>query len=194
MKTSDSQTYLQQQLLDADAGDASLRAGYERKRNAMLETRLTAGKKLAFITLCAFNFVVIGLVITLLLTEPLPRRAMIPLILGVGFSLAWLVYFIAMIRRGAIRRRTDPPLAAGMGFFFAMAMCIVLLLSGVETSAVMLLSILLLIPAGLNVIRVQIDQAEMRTQERIIELQYRLAVLSERIGGDDDTAGSAVPR
>jgi hypothetical protein len=194
MKTSETQMEFQQQLLAAESTDSALRTEYERKRNAMFETELSAARKLGFLTLCLFNFLVIGLVVVLLLTESMPRRAAVPLALGVGFAVAWTIFFIQMLRRGAVRRRIDPPLAAGMGFFFALAMCVVLAVSGVELNSVMLISIMLLIPAGVNLVRVQIQQSELRTQERLLELQYRLSVLSERIGGDDDMAGSGVPR
>lgn len=190
MKTSEDQALFQQQLLDAESTDSSLRAEYERKRNAMFETKPSAAQKVMFMVLCPLILIAIGLVGSLLFNDPMPRRAMIPLMLGLVFSLVWVGFFVQILRRGTIRRRIDPPLAAWMAFAFALLMCITLAAVGVRPDMVLLISILFLIPAGLNVIRVQIDQAEMRTQERMIELQYRLAVLSERIGGDDDAAGS----
>jgi hypothetical protein len=194
MKTSEDQMLFQQQLLNAESTDAALRAEYERKRDAMFETKLSAVHKVVFMILCPLIVCAVAFIGTMAFTDGLPRRAMIPIVLGMTFALAWVVFFVQVLRRGTIRRRIDPPRAAAMAFAFALTICIAFAIVTPRTDIVLLMGVLFVIPAALNVIRVQIEQAEMRTQERIIELQYRLAVLSERIGGDDDDAAGSMAK
>jgi len=57
---------------------------------------------------------------------------------------------------------------------------------------VVLAGMLFLLPAGLMLLRTVIEQAEMRTQERIVELEFKIARLSEKLGGEDDLLGTGV--
>jgi hypothetical protein len=193
MKTSSDQIEFQNQLLAAESTNSALRADYERKLNAMLETQLSAGKKLWFFAVLCFAIAMIGIVGTLLLTEKLPLRAQVGLGVGILFAVSWIVFLARMLRRGVMRKKIDPPLAAVMGFAFALIMCILMAVGGMPAETVTLNAVLFLIPAGLMVMRTVIEQSELRTQERLTELQYKIAVLSERIG-DDDASGAPVRR
>jgi hypothetical protein len=180
---------LRERLLDVQTTDAALRADYERKMKAMFEVQLSAVKKLWFVTLILFSVGAGGMALVLGLTEPLPLASRASLLLGAGFSAAWCVYFIQLLVRGVYRRRIDAPMAAGMAFIFTLVMCGLLALGGVPAERVLLIAMLFLIPAGIILLRTIIEQSEMRTQERLVELQYELRTLAKRF--DDDSGSNA---
>ncbi len=194
MISSNEKNHLRDGLLAADTVTPALQAEYERNVNAMFETQLSITRKLWFVGLILFNVIAAGIVVWLVSTESLPRRASLALLTGVGFAIAWSVYFIQLLRRGTFRRRVDAPLAAGMAFGFSLIMCIVLAIGGLSTDKVILAAMFSLMPAGLIVLRTVIEQSELRTQERLVELQYRLALLTEKLTDDDGTAGAGVRR
>jgi hypothetical protein len=79
-----------------------------------------------------------------------------------------------------------------MGFVFALLMCTLFAIGGMPPAYVTMNAALFLIPAGLIVIRTVIEQSESRTQERLVELQYKVARLAEKFGDDEDLFGSSV--
>ena len=182
-----------EQLLDADSASLTLRLDYERRMNAMLERKLTRAKKFWFVTLTLFCIIAGATTLMLALTEPkLPPVARIGLLIGTMFAVSWSVFLVRIVRRGTMKLRIDPPLAAGMGFMFALIMCVLFAVAGMPPAYVTMNAALFLIPAGLIVLRTVIEQSESRMQERLVELQYKVARLTEKFGDDDDLLGSGV--
>lgn len=183
----ESKRAFRQRMMSAENETPALRAEYERRINAMFEKKISKPKKMWFITLTLFCLIGGGIALTLALTEKgLPPAARIGLLLGTAFSAAWAFFLMRIIQRGTMQLRIDPPLAAGMGFCFSLLMCVLFAVSGMPASYVTMNAVLFLIPAGLILLRTVIEQSEMRTQERLVELQYKIARLSERLGDDDD--------
>jgi hypothetical protein len=199
MISSEQKTELRERMLAADPISPPLRAEYQRKVIAMFEVQLTSVKKAWIVGLILSNVLIGGGALSLVLTERLPPRVTLALAIGIGFTLAWTIYFIQMLRRGVYRRRMDGVWGAGMKFGFALIMCALLAIAGVASDIVLLAAMFAVVPAGLFVVHTIVDRSEMRTQERLVELQYRIAKLSERLGGDeddddDDMAGAGVRR
>lgn len=193
MMTEHAKTELRDRLLAEQASDPKLKLEYERKLNAMFEIQLPVWKKLWFTTVMLVCLIA-GLGATVLaLTETLPRGARTGLLVGAGFSLAWLIFFARLLKRGTLQRRIDPPLAAGMAFGFSLTMCVIMAAAGLPTDQVILMAVLLVFPAGLMVLRAVVEQSEMRMQEQLVELQYRLARLAEKLD-DDGELGAGVRR
>lgn len=195
MTASTGKTDFRERLLASETIDSALRAEYERKLSTMFETQLSAKKRIWFTILILFSVTAGAVAIMLAVTEKLPPAPRIGLLIGAAFSAAWVFYLVRMLRRGVMRRRIDPPVAAGMAFGFSLLMCIVLAVGGAPSDKVLLMAVLFLIPAGLMLLRTVIEQSEMRMQERLVELQYNIARLAERLGDDDsDQAGAGVRR
>jgi hypothetical protein len=180
------------QLLAADEESPALRAEYNRRIKTMFEVKVSPAKKAWFTLLLIFCLASGCAAISLVVTETLPPAARVGLMLGAAFSAAWAFYLFRIVRRGTLRRQIDPPAAAGMGFVFSLAMCIVFAVSGMDAAKVVLMAVLFLFPAGLMLIRTVVEQAEMRTHERILELEYKISRLDEKLGGDDDLLGTGV--
>jgi Kef-type K+ transport system membrane component KefB len=193
MTSSKNKTELRERLLAAETTDAALRGEYERKLVAMFELQLSTAKKVWLKVLTLFSVACCALALTLALTEKLPPGPRTALLIGAAFAAAWTVYLSQLLRRGTFRRRIDAPMAAGMAFAFSLAMCVVLAVAGVPTEKILLIGMLFLLPAGLILLRTIIEQSEMRMQEQLVELQYRIARLAEKFD-DDDSAGVGVIR
>jgi hypothetical protein len=179
-------------LLAADEENPALRAEYDRRIQAMFEVTLSRSKKAWFVMLALFCVIGGAAALQLAITETLPPAARIGLLMGVAFSAAWAFYLIRILRRGTMRWRIDPPAAAGMAYVFSLLMCVLFAVSGMPADKVLLAGMLFLPPAGLILLRTVIEQSEMRTQERIVELEYKIALLAEKLGDDDDLLGSGV--
>ncbi|MEO6436756.1 MAG: hypothetical protein ABIP55_13490 [Tepidisphaeraceae bacterium] len=179
-------------LLAADEENPALRAQYDRRIKAMFEVTLSKPKKAWFACLTLFCVVGGGAALQQAITEKLPPAARMGLLLGAAFSAAWAFYLIRILRHGTMQMRIDPPAAAGMGFVFSLLMCVLFAVSEMPADKVVLAGMLFLLPAGLILLRTVIEQAEMRTQERIVELEYKIARLSEKLGDDDDLLGTGV--
>ena len=190
-QTQDKESF-RRRMLAAETENPALRADYDRRIKAMFEVTLSIPKKISLALLVLFCIVAGAAAIQLAITETLPPAARITLLLGAAFSATWALFLGRILRRGTVRRRIDPPVIAGMAFVFAQAMCILFAVAGMPADKVVLAGMLFLLPAGLMLLRTVIEQAEMRTQERIVELEYKIARLSEKIGGDDDLLGTGV--
>ena len=190
-QTQDKESF-RRRMLAADTENPALRAEYDRRIKAMFEVTISPAKKAWFAFLTIFCIVAGAAAVSLAVTERLPPAARVALLMGAAFSAAWAFYLFRIVRRGTLRRQIDPPAAAGMAFAFSLAMCVLFAVAGMPTDKVVLTAVLFLLPAGLMLIRTVIEQAEMRTQERIVELEYKIARLSEKLGGDDDLLGTGV--
>jgi hypothetical protein len=185
-----------QRLLAAEPQNAALRAEYDRRIQAMFEVTVHPAKKAWFAFLVLFCVVSGTAAMVLAVTETLPPAARIGLLMGAAFSGAWAFFLFRIVRRGTLRQRIDAPAAAGMMFVFSLLMCVLFAVSGMPTDKVLLAGVLFLLPAGLILLRTVVEQSEMRTQERLVELEYKIAVLTEKLKRDDDggSLGSGVLR
>lgn len=180
---------LRERLLAAEAEDPALRADYDRRLQAMLEQTLSTPRKVWFAVLavaCVVNVAVMG---TFLLTRPAPSLARVSIGLGIIFSLAWLVHFVRLIRRGTFRRKSDATLGASLVWFFVIATAILLAFGSKNLDPFVMFGFLFLLPASVIVLRTAVEQSELRTQERLLELEYKIARLSEVA----ERRGQAVP-
>ena len=190
-QTQDKESF-RRRMLAAEKENPALRAEYDRRIKAMFEVTVSKPKKIWFACLVLFCIAAGAAAIQLADTETLPPAARIALLMGAAFSAAWAFFLARILRRGTLRRQIDPPTAAAMAFVFALAMCVVFAVAGMPADKVVLAGMLFLLPAGLMLLRTVIEQAEMRTQERIVELEYKIARLSEKLGGEDDLLGTGV--
>ena len=180
-------------LLAAEPENPALRAEYERRIHAMFEVPLSRPKRIWFTTLTVFAAVCgVGAIILVTTERGLPPAARVALVAGAAFAASWVFFLTRIVARGTFRRRVDAPTAAGMGFAFSLIMCVIFAVAGMAAEQVILMGMLFLLPAGLILLRTVIEQSEMRTQERLVELEYKIALLTEKLGGDDDLLGTGV--
>jgi hypothetical protein len=196
MNQPDERATRRERLLALEPETPALRADYQRKVNAMLEVPLSRARRLSLVLVLAGAVASAALLAALLLTETVPGHVRLAFAVGIAFALAWAMYSARILRRGVYRRTSDSTAAAGMAFGFTMATAVGFALAmGRRLDPFLMFGFLFVLPAAVILLRTVVEQAELRTHERILELEYRLARLSEGLarGGpdrrDDPAAG-----
>lgn len=114
--------------------------------------------------------------------------------MGIAFALASIRYAARILRRGTNRRKSDSTTAAGMVFGFTIATAVgVALVMGRRLDPFLMFGFLFVLPAAVILLRTAVEQSELRTHQRILELEYRLARLSEGLGGERGRGGTDAP-
>ena len=181
----DERTRRRERLLALEPETPALRAEYERSLAAMLEVPLSRTRRVSLSAVLAGAVASAGLLTALLLTEPVPGRTRVAFAVGIAFALAWVLYATRILWRGTYRRRGDSTAAANMAFGFTMATAVgFALVMRERLDPFLMFGFLFVLPAAVVLLRTVVEQSEIRTHERILELEYRLARLAEGLGGE----------
>lgn len=168
---------------------AALRERYERAVAAMLVRPLTPGLTLLHAGVAVCGLVGAGVCAALVVDEPtLPPLARAMLTLCVGFGASWSLWAAGVLRRGAVHRRRDRRAAARMAFGFTLiaVMMIAALAAaspGPSATAMLAVSLALLVTAAVVVLSHAIEQAELRGREQVLAVELRLTELTEVLRG-----------
>jgi hypothetical protein len=168
-------------LLALELETPALRADYERKLNAMLETPLSVTRRTSTIAVLVAAAAMAVLFAALLATESVPWRTRGAFAVGLVFAAAWVAYAVRILRRGTYHRRTDSTTAANMTWAFCVVTAVAFALLSPNKDPFVIFGFLFLLPAAVILLRTVTEQSELRTQERLLELEYKLARLSETL-------------
>jgi hypothetical protein len=174
-------------LIRAEAEDPALRAEYERRLKAMLETPLTTSRKLGSILAMVACAATVGLCATIAFRYRAgPASVLAAMGLGIVFGLAGIVLLGRMLARGSFRRDRDASQQAALIWVFVTTMVTIFMLAGgigsIQGVGLTVVGIVFLIFAGVLLLRTVIEQSELRTREKLLELELRLARISEDVG------------
>jgi len=120
------------------------------------------------------------------------RTATVP---GMIVALAWTVLMAWVALKGKFKLRTQPPLLATIfmasGFFFTATMMFVFILPetlenpvgwrSIFGTQLVLMGFFLLVTIGICVVLRILYRVEFRTQEKLLEIEYRIAELAEKL-------------
>ena len=116
----------------------------------------------------------------------LPTLARVGLAVGTLFGLAWAALAARIVRRGVMDLKFDNRLIAAMVWVFTILMMMFFLAVGMSAEdrllGVMLIlnGLVFLIGAAVHFLTFRIEQAELSTREKLLELELRLAELCEK--------------
>ncbi len=120
-------------------------------------------------------------------TEPsLPTLPRIGLAVGTLFGLAWAAVAARICWRGSLELRIDARRIAVMVWVFTVVTMVFFLMAGMSAEdrllGLMLIAngLAFLIGAGVYWITYRIEQAELNTREKLLQLELRLAELQEK--------------
>ena len=120
----------------------------------------------------------------------LPLFARAGFILGSLFGGAFAAMEIVILRKGTINLKTDSIGAAGMAWGFVVITTTLFLMNldkfpdPTRTLAVM---IIFEIMAGLVLLKAYIERSEANTQEKLLEIEYQIAALTEKLESNETT-------
>ena len=170
---------LRDRLLAAEPASDALRAEYERKLIAMLEKRLSTPKRIWLGLLAAFAGAAALLLTELQISDPLKPLVRVGLGLGIVFSLTWAAFLGRMAWRGTMRLKADATIYANIVWGFVLVTAVFFAVIAKDRDPFLIYCFLFLLPASVVVLRTVIEQSELRTRERLLELEYKLAQLAE---------------
>jgi hypothetical protein len=177
---------LRDQLCELEPQNPLLRERYTQEIQAMLERKLGIYEKLFIAAVMVASLAIAAyLGVLALIQVGLPLLARMGLAGGSVFGLAWAVLCGRALRRGAWELRIQPAAMAALSWVFAVLLetCFLVLAPQFPDHfhAILCLfcGLVILVGAGVMLVNTCVQQAEMRTREALLRLEYRIAELSE---------------
>jgi hypothetical protein len=154
---------------------------------AMLEKPLTfPGKLFLAAVLVGSLAITVYLGVLAVIQVELPVLARLGLAGGAVFGAAWAVLCGRALRRGTLEMRTEPAVLAGLAWVFAVLLetCFLVLAPQFPdhfyATVALFTGLVILIGAGVMMVCVRLQQAELQTREALLRLEYRIAELTEK--------------
>jgi hypothetical protein len=177
---------LRDRLCELEPQNPLLRERYDKELQAMLEMKLSRPMKV-FLTLVGVASVAITIFLGTLavIHDELPPLARGGLAGGALFALAWAGVTASILHRGRMLLRTHPAALAAISWVFAVMLetCFLVLAPQFPdrfyAGIALVCGLVLLISAGVMMVCVRVQQAELRMQESLLRLEYRIAEASE---------------
>jgi len=182
-----------QKLAGMEQATAALKEKFDREIRAMTEQKLTKARKLAWVAsgILGLGFLAVFGTVAVIAPAEFPLLGRVGFGVGAAFGLAWAAFCLSIIRRGSFDRRKVAVAAAGIAWGFTVIMTtLMLLLSNqhpdkVVGTRMVVVSLVFLVMAAVFMIGARVQTAELNTREKLLEIEYRLAELSEKIGGGE---------
>lgn len=153
----------------------------------MLEKPLTfRGKLFLAAVLIGSLAITVFLGAQALIHDELPAVARLGMAGGAVFAAAWAVLCGRALRRGTWELRTEPAVQAALfwGFAVLLETCFLVLApqfpDHFQATVALFSGLVILIAAGVMMVSVRLQQAELQTREALLRLEHRIAELSEK--------------
>jgi len=182
------------ELLAAETLTPSYREKYEREIAEMIEKKLTARSRVwLWLCMCA-GLAFSGVFGYAILATTQPNvMATVGLSTCVVFGLAWAVVMAWTLKRGSVDMRVHPMATAGLSWaFVVIVMTMLIVESGenrsIESVGAVVNGLAFLVMAAMFLISARIHQSELRTREKLLEIELKLGEVAERLKGKEDEA------
>jgi hypothetical protein len=176
------------QLIAAQRVEPTLRQRYEQETKAMLEQPLNRTRKTSFvISIIICSVMMVALTIAALSTHRAPIGVRIGIGLGAVYAAGWLVMMLRILRRGTFQVRSDSRIMSALPWIFTVALVtLMLFMTGQRADSVrsvwmMLFALTFLLMASVFLIQNCISDARLKVEERLLEVQLRIAELAEEM-------------
>lgn len=187
----ESNKILRNKLLDMEKPNPSHREKYEKEIREMFEKKLTSYRKLGHIVglIMGLGFAVLFGTLAVILPKEFPLWGRFMWAVGAIFGLAFVGVEGWILKKGTINLKKDNMAMAGLGWGFIVIMAtITLLFSGKLPDPVkgvhMLVCVLIfVVMAAVGLLKAIIERSELNTREKLLEIEYRLAELAEKLEG-----------
>lgn len=176
-----------ERLLAVEPLSHSTRQQLEKELHAMFVQQLTTSRRIVLGVVAVVALASAFVCGSLALTETdLPTLARVGLATGTLFGLAWAVQLARTCWRGALDLKVDARRQAQMVWTFTLLMVIFFVMVGgsaqdqMKGLLMILNGLVFLICAAVYWISYRVEQAELNTRERLLQLELRLAELAEK--------------
>ena len=174
------------QLLTMESINPTLQERYESEVNTMIEKQLMGAEKAGHIFGLALGvsfFAGFGYV-AIFLSAELPLFARAVFALGALFGAAFAIMESVILKKGTVNLKVDSVAAAGSAWGFVVITATIFLLNldkFPDPTRILAVTIIFEVMAGLLLLKAFIERSEVRTQEKLLEVEYQIAVLSEKL-------------
>jgi len=180
-------TSFKSNLLNSDPtlpADAPARVRYQHQLATLFESPLTPVRKagLIFATLVGIGTAILCTAI-LIHQRPAPPVVIEAMTVGILFGLAGAIICARVLVRGTFRRRGDATAYAGLIWVFTILMQVTFMqadaLHPQSAPRFTAFGLVFLIGASVILLRTVIEQSELRTREKLLEIQLEIAELKQ---------------
>ena len=176
-------------LLETEKPNTGYKEKYKKEVKAMVEEKLTGIRKWQMI---GFLIMSLGLgilfgTLAVIVPKEFPWWGRFGFAVGAVFCLAFVGMYARILKKGAINLRKDKVDIAWLGWGCVVIIgTIALVFSGKLPDRVVgvhwLVSVLFyLVAAGVLLLRAHIQRSEVNTREKLLEIEYRIAELAEKV-------------
>jgi len=180
-------TKIGDRLLAVEPLSSNAKQQLQQELHIMFVRELTITRRVAFGIVAMVALISAAVCGSLALTEPnLPTLARIGLSVGTLFGLAWAAVSARICWRGVLDAKLDSRRIAAMVWVFTVLMMVFFLMVGMLAKdrllGLMMIAngLAFLIGAGVYWLTYRIEQAELNTREKLLQIELRLAELSEK--------------
>ena len=181
-------------LLQAEPTTPAYREKHEKEIRAMFEKKLSTVERWSYFGMAASGIIAGIYVATMALRQAPPYFLSIPpviwgLIAAFLFVKAVLLAWVGV--KGTWNPRTDPTRVVALHWFAAVLVVTLMITwwaGDLESNTAVFGAIcagLILAAIAVSAIFNRVDQAELKTREKLLEIELRLAELAERVGKSD---------
>jgi len=176
------------QLLGIEQWDPIYQERYRKELQKMLEKKLTGARRWVYIFWIALGVgctILFGTVA--IIARELPLLARFGFVAGAFFGLAWACLAGSIVKRGVFDLKAHPKAMAGLSWGFAVILVTLLMLIGdrlpdaIKGVQMVVNGLVFLVMGAVFMILNQTNQAELRTREKLLEIELRLAEIAEKI-------------
>lgn len=178
-----------EQLLKVEQVTPALKQRYDQEIQAMLEKPLMGIRRWSWLAAAigGLGFAVWFITLAITLPEKFPWLGRLRLVAGAMFGIGWAIVGIRVFRRGSLHLKVDPGIVAGMTWVFVLLLVILFGIAAPDTVAglrMILFGLVFLLIGAVVLIRHAIEQSELKSREKLLEIEYRLAEMMEVLKSD----------
>jgi hypothetical protein len=172
---------LREQLLAVEPPSPDLRDRLQLEIQNMFVRKLSRLSRTFLIIMLLVDLAAGILCGSLAFTEQnIPLIARLGLASGVVFSLAWVAFFVSVLRRGEMNVRRDSAVMGAMVWVFTLVMCILMVMGGAmledrgKGAIIILYALFFLISAAVYFLSQRIEAAQLNVTERLLRMELQL--------------------
>jgi hypothetical protein len=175
-----------ERLLEVEQITPSLKERYDKEIQMMLEKKLTGFRRWIWLAqaVASLAFAVFfgTLAVTLPAAFPWPGR--LGLAGGVVFAIGWAALGIRVFRRGSLDLKIDTGAIATLSWCLPVFLVTIFMVWAPDSIAglrMILFGLVFLVGGAVFLIRHVIERSELNAREKLLEIEYRLAELTEAL-------------
>lgn len=175
-----------ERLLDAEQVTPALKDRYHRELQTMFEKRLSGVRRWIWLgsAVMGWAFAVLFGTLAVVLPAEFPWPGRLIFAGGALFGVGWGLLGLKVFWRGSLDLKSDAWAASGMAWAFPVLLVTVAMVSAPDNVVglrMILSGLVFLVVGAVFLIRYVVEQSELKTREKLLELEYRMAELADSL-------------